>query len=216
MTIVGEARGVLLDFHNTLAVPGSIDGWITQARGVVPVPAPIGAGLADKVRNVWTDAKQRFPHLAWDLDPVAHRRVFVSTLSGDGSVPIEFAEALYDTMPDQWALNTGAAEFIARAAGAGIRLALVSNTALNVRPALDRWGISYAFAAVILSYEVGVIKPDPRIFHLATAAIGIDPALCVMIGDSERDDGAAASIGIRCLIGRPDETRKAFEAVCPA
>lgn len=210
---MAEERGVLLDFHNTLAIPGSIDTWINHSQALTSLPAP--AGLAQKIRTVWTDAADQFPALVWDLDPETHRRVFISTLTSDGSLSQEFAEVLYDTMPDRWAPNTGVLEFIARATRADLQLALVSNTALNVRPALDRWGISYAFKAVILSYEVGMVKPDPRIFQLATAAIGVDPSRCVMIGDSERDDGGAAAVGIRCLISRPDEMHEAFETVCP-
>lgn len=206
---------VLLDFHNTLVVPRSIDGWIAQVSAQCEGAVPDGVALAERIRNVWRDARERFPTVEWDLDPVAHRRVFVSMLTRDDGVPVEFAQRLYETMPEQWALNAGAADFLARAARAGIRLALVSNTALNVRPALESWGISDAFDAVVLSYEVGLTKPDPRIFALAADALDVDPRYCVMIGDSAHDDGAARALGISCLIERPDEMWRAFEAACP-
>jgi HAD superfamily hydrolase (TIGR01509 family) len=153
--------------------------------------------------------------LDWDLDPVAHRHAFVSTLSHDGAMPIDFVEALYETMPNQWMLNDGAADFLARASDAGMRLAIVSNIALDIRPALESWGIASALDAVILSYEVGFVKPDPRIFQLAADSLGTDPADCLMIGDSAHDDVGGATLGIQCLIARPDQTWRAFALASP-
>lgn len=206
-------RAVLLDFHNTLAVPRSIDDWIDEARALVaPGQAPPST---ERIRNVWVDAKRLFPTQAWDLDPVAHRHAFVTALSHDGSVSTDFAEALYEVMPNQWVLNDGAVDFIARASGAGVRLAIVSNIALDIRPALQRWGIDSLLDAVILSYEVGYVKPDPRIFQLAADALGVDPTECLMIGDSQHDDVGGAVLGMPCLIARPEQMWRAFALANP-
>ncbi|MBM7830742.1 HAD superfamily hydrolase (TIGR01509 family) [Agromyces cerinus] len=209
-------RAVLLDFHGTLAVARSVDEWIADARTRVPHDVDPSAGLSDRIRNVWADAGQRFPTLDWDLDPTSHRHAFVSTISRDDRVSTELAEALYETMPQQWMLNAGAAAFIARASDIGMPLAVVSNIALDVRPALQRWGLASAFDAVILSYEVGYAKPDPRIFRLASDSLGVDPRHCVMIGDSSRDDGGAAALGMQCMIARPEQMHRAFELALPS
>ncbi|WP_285042416.1 HAD family hydrolase [Plantibacter sp. LMC-P-059a] len=128
----------------------------------------------------------------------------------------DFAEALYEVMPNQWVLNDGAFDFIARASGAGVRLAIVSNIALDIRPALQRWGIDSLLDAVILSYEVGYVKPDPRIFQLAADALGVDPTECLMIGDSQHDDVGGAVLGMACLIARPEQMWRAFALASPA
>ena len=207
---------MLLDFHNTLAVLRSIDTWIDEASArVAGGPDPRTMPL-ERIRNVWGDAKKLFPTLDWDLDPAAHRHAFVSTLSRDGAMSIDFAEALYETMPGQWVLNDGAADFLIRASGAGMRLAIVSNIALDVRPALERWGIASALDAVILSYEVGYVKPDPRIFQLAADSLGIDPTDCLMIGDSTQDDVGGAVLGMQCLIVRSGQTWRAFALASPS
>ena len=39
-----------------------------------------------------------------------------------------------------------------------------------------------------LSYEIGLIKPDPAIFAHVAAAMELDPADCLFVGDSERSD----------------------------
>jgi HAD superfamily hydrolase (TIGR01549 family) len=48
------------------------------------------------------------------------------------------------------------------------------------------------FDAYILSYEVGLAKPDPAIFQAACEALECEPAEAVMVGDSMRSDVAGA------------------------
>jgi HAD superfamily hydrolase (TIGR01549 family) len=119
-------------------------------------------------------------------------------------------------MPNQWVLNDGASDLIVRASRAGMRLAIVSNIALDIRPALERWGISSALDAVVLSYEVGYVKPDPRIFQLAADLLDTDPRDCLMIGDSAHDDVGGAVLGMQCLIARPEQMWRAFALASPS
>ena len=42
---------------------------------------------------------------------------------------------------------------------------------------------------LVLSDERGVLKPDPRIFEIAVAELGADPARTVMVGDNPDADG---------------------------
>jgi FMN phosphatase YigB (HAD superfamily) len=55
---------------------------------------------------------------------------------------------------------------------------------------------------VVLSYEAGVEKPDPRIFALACERLGIDPHDAVMVGDNEAD-GGGEGLGIRTYFVEP-------------
>ena len=52
--------------------------------------------------------------------------------------------------------------------------------------------------AVVLSYEHGVQKPDPAIFRIACAELGVAARrYALMIGDNPDADGAATRIGMR-------------------
>ena len=51
--------------------------------------------------------------------------------------------------------------------GRGVPTALVSNCSHNTRPIVARLGLEQEFDAVILSFEVGVMKPDPEIYREA-------------------------------------------------
>ena len=44
------------------------------------------------------------------------------------------------------------------------------------------------------------MKPDPRIFSAALAAIECEPTEALMVGDSGRDDTGGTGLGLRTLI----------------
>jgi putative hydrolase of the HAD superfamily len=81
------------------------------------------------------------------------------------------------------------------------RLALVTNGAPDVqREKLERSGLGVHFAAVIVSGEVGVGKPDPRVFRAALDGVGVASSDAVMVGDSlSRDIAGAARTGLRAV-----------------
>jgi putative hydrolase of the HAD superfamily len=54
-----------------------------------------------------------------------------------------------------------------------------------------------------LSYEVGVVKPDRRIFVTACEAIAVEPEDVLMVGDDPRSDGGSVDAGIRALLLPP-------------
>ena len=52
--------------------------------------------------------------------------------------------------------------------------------------------ITRYFQAVVISEEVGVAKPDPRIFEPALAKVGVEASEVLFVGDSVTSDMAAA------------------------
>jgi len=61
--------------------------------------------------------------------------------------------------------------------------------------------------AVILSYEVGLVKPDPAIFRLVCDRLGLQPAEILFVGDTP-----AADIEGPCAIGMSAMLISEFEA----
>ena len=79
------------------------------------------------------------------------------------------------------------------AVGARWPLALVTNGPSRLqRPTIARFGLERRFAAVVVSGEAGVRKPDPAIFAIALDALGAPPDAAVHVGDNPRDDVAGA------------------------
>lgn len=65
----------------------------------------------------------------------------------------------------------------------GLRLVVVSNSNGTLRAKLERLGLASAFDLVMDSFELGVEKPDPAIFALALARLGVGPASVLHVGD---------------------------------
>ncbi len=72
----------------------------------------------------------------------------------------------------------------------GARLGLVSNCSSDVRAMLEASGLLPYFDDVVLSAEVGLMKPDPRIFRLALDRLGA--AGGTYVGDGNDDELAGA------------------------
>ena len=69
------------------------------------------------------------------------------------------------------------------ARSAGLRVGVISNSNGTVRALLESLGLGRHLDFVIDSSEVGVEKPDVRIFALALARAGVEPAEAVYVGD---------------------------------
>jgi epoxide hydrolase-like predicted phosphatase len=60
------------------------------------------------------------------------------------------------------------------------------------------------FDVVIDSSEVGMRKPDPRIFHLALEALGVEPGRSVFLDDYPGNVVAAQSVGMHAILVETD------------
>ncbi|MBP9986327.1 MAG: YjjG family noncanonical pyrimidine nucleotidase [Bacteroidales bacterium] len=86
-------------------------------------------------------------------------------------------------------LMDGAAEVLEAIAARGGKMGIVSNGFKEVqRRKLAHAGIDKYFSAVIISDEVGVMKPSPEIFTMAVDALGGDIRETLMIGDNLAND----------------------------
>lgn len=84
----------------------------------------------------------------------------------------------------------------------GYRLALVSNYAHTgvLHDALTRLGIREPFDALVVSADVGYVKPHPRMFEAAVEALGVRKDEAVMVGnDPECDVSGAKRAGLRTI-----------------
>lgn len=77
------------------------------------------------------------------------------------------------------------------------RLGIVANQSSTAREILREWGLDSYFQVIILSEEVGIRKPDTRIFKLALEEAGISVDKAVYVGDRyDNDILPAKSLGM--------------------
>ena len=93
------------------------------------------------------------------------------------------------------------------------KLALISNFdhPPHVRSVLSELGLTQFFDSVVISAEVGVKKPDPRIFDSALEQTGMQPAEVVYVGDTEDDTEAARAAGIAPILIQRENEGNAFD-----
>jgi HAD superfamily hydrolase (TIGR01509 family) len=219
-----SVRAVLFDYSGTLFRLEEDDSWFegmqvderevdghVQAELMRRLTAPTGRSV-----DMTPDAYQ-----AWvnrDLEPHLHREAYLHVLRASGlSGP--HAESLYERVidPASWTPYADTAEVLAALHRAGIKTAVVSNIAFDVRPAFEAVGAADAVDEFVLSFEIGATKPSPAIFQTALTRLGVEAEYAVMVGDSEEADGGARALGCGFLLvdplpteQRPDGLRNAL------
>jgi putative hydrolase of the HAD superfamily len=89
----------------------------------------------------------------------------------------------------------------------GVRTALISNCSHSTRGVVDRLGLAEAFDEIVLSFEVGLRKPDPGIYRVGLDRLGVPAARAVFVDDQPDYCDGAAALGIATfLIDRSGDT----------
>ena len=90
----------------------------------------------------------------------------------------------------------------------GLRLAVASSSGPAViETTLTALGVRPLFEIVVSGVEVAHGKPAPDVFLEAAKRLGVAPAACVVVEDSERGVRAARAGGMRCVAVPCAETR---------
>jgi len=92
---------------------------------------------------------------------------------------------------------------------------LISNAFSNVRAAIEhKWHMTEAFDVLVISAEVGLMKPDARIFHIALQSLGVQPAEAVFVDDFLHNVDGARAVGMQAIhFCNPEQTRLDLEAI---
>jgi putative hydrolase of the HAD superfamily len=191
-----ETRAVLFDLGGTviaidharvaayLADAGCppVDGWVARAEraGHLEVDRLVRAGTppGDPWRPFWAAYLRGAGAAESAIEPVFRRLVEFHRRHHVWNRP-----------------EPGVVEAVRALSGAGYRVAAVSNSDGRAERLLAELGLAREFEFVIDSAEVGVEKPDRRIFHLACRRLGLAPERCAYVGDLVTVDveGAAAA-----------------------
>jgi HAD superfamily hydrolase (TIGR01509 family) len=208
-------QAVLFDYSGTLFRLEEDDSWFTGIQ--VDERAVDGHVQAELMRrltqptgkSVDMDDEQYRNWVNRDLEPHLHREAYLHVLRESG-LPEHHAEALYDRVvdPASWTAYPDTAAVLASLKRQGLRIAVVSNIAFDVRPAFATLGVFDDVDEYVLSYEVGAIKPNPEIFETALERLGVAAEDALMVGDSEEADGGAVAVGCRFALVDPLPTEQ--------
>ena len=218
-----NVQAVLFDFSGTLFRLEEDDSWFegmevderevdghVQTELMRRLTAPIGhsVDMTEEQYHAWANR---------DLAPHLHREAYLHVLRESGLAD-HHAESLYDRIIDMssWTPYPDTAEVLKGLHRQGIKIAVVSNIAFDVRPAFVAIGAADHVDEFVLSFEVGAIKPDAAIFETALARLGVEAAHAVMIGDSDEADGGARAIGCGFALVDPLPTSQRTDGLTSA
>ena len=138
-------------------------------------------------RNLRADGGARFADLAAELPDPEDRALLGLYLSN-------FAVSLVRAVEGTWTL-------LGRLRDAGHPIHAITNWSAETWPAGVRAHprLGEAFGTVIVSGEVGMLKPDPAIFRLFCARAGLAAQDCLFIDDKPENCAGAESIGMAAL-----------------
>lgn len=95
----------------------------------------------------------------------------------------------------------GSVAVLERLDAAGVPLYAITNWAADTfaecRP---RFPFLSRFRHIVVSGELGLLKPDPAIYHALATASGLDLRTCVFIDDSPKNVAGAEAVGMTGLL----------------
>jgi putative hydrolase of the HAD superfamily len=192
MSAPASIRAVTFDVGGTLIEP-----WPSVGHAYAHVAARHGDSHLDPA------ALTREFVLAWgrrpadfDYSRAAWASVVERTFSSLSPLARDeaFFADLYDhfSTPDPWRVYDDVRPVLQTLRGYGLKLAVLSNWDDRLRPLLDALDLTPHFDHIIVSGELGVHKPAPRIFRHALDALGLEANAVFHVGDSAEEDIAGA------------------------
>ena len=198
---------LLFDFGGTLDAPGV--HWLTRFQALYP---QVGLAIApERVKEAfyWADA-QLMGH------PARTTLTFLPLMQAHVALQLRYLGLA--TQPYQQRLAEGFWHAATASLQASVRvltvlqsrytLGVISNFYGNVATLCQECGLAALCAVIIDSAQVGVSKPDRRIFALALQRLGRAPQTAAYVGDSfERDMVAAKAAGLQTIWLRGQEQK---------
>lgn len=121
-----------------------------------------------------------------------------------GVTPHAMDRVLRDVIPNQALLA-----YICKNLQPNYRLGILSNVAGNWLESFFRTEDLKLFDVVTLSYEEGILKPDPRSYASIAARLGVKAEEAIFIDDGYRNVMGAQKTGMRAILYKDFEQMKA-------
>lgn len=115
----------------------------------------------------------------------------------------ELALRVYDAFGEasRWRPYDDVLPALRRLRGQGVALGIISNWDRRLVSLLDGLGIGELVDTVVSSADVGLRKPDPRIFELACGRVGVSPDRAAHVGDHHYADIVGArAVGMSAVL----------------
>jgi putative hydrolase of the HAD superfamily len=170
-----HVKGVLFDLWGTLIYNNP------PALRLISLAGPIGVE-PDELWKAWR--KYMVPALKGEIQSGEER---AERVLRDLGRPLDYVQKLAEYERKGRATDVhfykGVPEMLAELKRRGYKTAVVSNTTYVARPVVERLKIGEKVDSVVLSCDVGLVKPDLEIYRLGAERLGLEPKECLFVGD---------------------------------
>ena len=113
------------------------------------------------------------------------------------------AKQRFEYVRDALSPRPGVVETLVALRDRGYKVGLISNCTEEVCRLWDSTALAPLFDVAVLSFDVGMAKPDPRIYELATERLGVAANDCLYVGDgSDGELSGAEEAGMTAVLMR--------------
>jgi len=99
------------------------------------------------------------------------------------------------------AIDTQLVNYTEKLKASGLRVACLSNGSHEwTLQVINEHGLEHVFEEVILSSDLGIVKPDPEIYLRALRKLGVQPSQAIFVDDRKANAAAAEALGIRSFV----------------
>ncbi|MER5347138.1 HAD-IA family hydrolase [Streptomyces mirabilis] len=196
-------EGVLFDFSGTLFGRPSGHEWLFREEGVNGVDKQMRRTVVDALRFpeqyvASMSSRERSDWLHRDVSDEQNRRAYQALFRIAGLRNEKVFAVIFDRLRDAryWLPYDDTSPVLDRLRRAGVPVGVLSNITWDIRKAFVQEGLDSLVGSYVLSYEVGCCKPDPELFRVACARLGVPPQRCLLVGDDAVSDGGAVHAGL--------------------
>jgi putative hydrolase of the HAD superfamily len=189
-----QIRGVIIDWGGVMTKPilDTVDAWIRAEQIDRDSYTTVMRAWVTQAYGDGADNPIHALERGECTNEEFERQLAVRLTHVDGR-PVQ-ADGLLAKMFAASALQTAMLELVRSLRRAGLRTALLSNSWGN--DDYPRHLFPELFDVVVISSEVGMRKPEERIFRHTAALLGLEPRECVFIDDVRANIAAAEAIGL--------------------
>ncbi|MCC6723614.1 MAG: HAD-IA family hydrolase [Saprospiraceae bacterium] len=191
-------KGIIFDMDGTM-----VDNMMVHHRAWQRKLAELGLDLSiDEVKeNIHGINEEILERIFGDRFTVEERR----------RISWEKEAAYREIFLPELRLVNGLQDFLEKAKAAGIPMAIgTAAPTENVDFVMDNLNLRPYFTGVFDAKSVTKGKPDPEIFHVAAAAMGLTTAECLIFEDSVTGAEAARRAGAKAVIVTTTHSREEF------
>ena len=189
---------VVFDLFNTLTAPVDRSAYrtsvIEMARAVGVDPDAFTQGWSDEWRGRFNGAYPTIQAGVRSVCEAIGARVDETAIDEATQIRFEYSRRTLRPRPD-------AVATLARLRSLGLRTALISDCSPDIPVLWPTTPFAQAIDEPLFSCVEGLTKPDPSIYLRACERLGVEPRVCVYVGDGgSRELTGAQRVGMRAIL----------------